>query len=167
MKYFKHLLISITLIFSVQLLVAQAEKGAIRVGGGLAFGTEIESLGIQARGDYALTNNILLAPDLIYYFGSSGFDWFDINFNGNYLFEVSNPDIVPYVLAGLNFAIISVDYDIPILGELSDSSTEVGLNIGGGCDFLVGTLIVFGELRYNISNADQLMIAGGVKFPIN
>ena len=82
MNYIKNLLVSIILIFSVQLAVAQADKGAIRVGGGLAYGTGVESLGINARGDFAITNNILLAPGLVYFFGSSSYDWFDINLNG-------------------------------------------------------------------------------------
>lgn len=152
-------------------LQAQSEKGAMRVGGSLAFGTEIESLGIGARFDYAITDQILLAPDLLYFFGKSesGFDlnWFDINLNGNYLFNISNPDIIPYGLAGFNIAIVSVDYDAGSFFEGSSSSTDIGFNLGGGADFVVGNLFVFGELRYVLSSADQLVIAGGVKFPIN
>ncbi len=153
-----------------QNLLAQTEKGAMRAGGGLAFGTEIESLGIQGRFDYAITEQILLAPDLTYFFGKSegsiDLNWFDINLNGNYLFDTGNPDIIPYALAGLNFAIVSASYDG--FGDFGDSSsTEIGLNLGGGADFIVGTIIIFGELRYAISSADQLVIAGGVKFPLN
>jgi outer membrane protein X len=153
-------------------LNAQASEGAMRVGGQLGYGTEIESLGIGARFDYAITEQILLAPDLMYFFGKSegslDYNWFDINLNGNYLFDIGSPDIVPYALAGLNFAIVSVDYDTggsPIDGD--SSSTEVGFNLGGGADFLVGALTVFGELRFVLGDADQLVIAGGVKFPIN
>ncbi len=153
-------------------LKAQASEGAMRVGGQLGFGTSIESLGIGARFDYAVTDQILLAPDLMYFFGKSesgiDFDWFDINLNGNYLFDIGNPNIIPYALAGLNFAILSSDYDgsgSPI--DVSSSSTEVGLNLGGGADFPLGTLTAFGELRFVLGDADQLVIAGGVKFPIN
>ena len=153
-------------------LQAQTSQGAMRVGAQLGYGTEIESLGIGGRFDYALTDQILLAPDLMYFFGKSegsvDFSWFDINLNGNYLFDIGNADIVPYALAGLNFAIVSVDYDTggsPIDGD--SSSTEIGFNLGGGADFAVGTLTVFGELRFVLGDADQLVLAGGVKFPIN
>ena len=152
-------------------LYAQAEKGAMRAGGGLVYGTEIENLGIQGRFDYAITDQILLAPDLIYFFpkseGSVDFKWFDINLNGNYLFDIGNPDVVPYALAGINIAILSVDLDDFGFGDFGADGTEIGLNLGGGCDFVVGSVIVYGELRYAISSADQLVIGGGVKFPLN
>ena len=165
MKKLYLLLVTCSLLFEVQIIQAQASKGDIRVGGHLGFGTEIESLGIAARGDYAVTNNILIGPDFIYFFGNNNLNWFDLNFNGNYLFEINNPDITPYALAGLNLAIIS--YDSEYLGIGNSSATEIGLNLGGGADFVVSTFIVFGELRFVLSSADQLVIAGGVKFPLH
>jgi hypothetical protein len=107
----------------------------------------------------------------MYYFGSSegsvDLNWFDINLNGNYLFDTGNSDIVPYVLAGVNFAIISVSVEgFGGFGGFG-SGTNIGLNMGGGVDFVVNTFFVFGELRYVLSSADQLVIAGGVKFPLN
>ena len=161
------LLVTCGLFIGAQNVQAQASEGTFRVGAHLGFGTDISSLGIGARGDYAVTDKILIAPDFMYYFGDSNISWFDINFNGNYLFEVSNPDITPYVLAGLNIAIISVDYDVPVFGEFSNSFTEVGFNLGGGADFLVGTIIVFGELRVGLSSSTQFVFIGGVKFPLN
>jgi outer membrane protein X len=162
---------AISLLFVVHNTQAQATKGDMRLGGQLGYGTEIESLGIGARFDYAITDQILLAPDLMYFFGKSegsvDFSWFDINLNGNYLFDTGNPDITPYVLAGLNIAILSVSVDgFSGFGGFG-SGTQIGFNIGGGADFVVGTITVFGELRYVLSSADQLVIAGGVKFPLN
>jgi len=167
MKTIYLVLITCSLFFGAQNVQAQASEGAFRLGGHLGFGTDISSLGIGVRGDYAVTDKILIAPDFMYFFGDSNFSWFDINFNGNYLFEVSNPDITPYALAGLNIAIITVDFDVPVFGESSSSFTGVGFNLGGGADFLVGTLIVFGELRVGLSSSTQLVFIGGVKFPLN
>lgn len=145
-------------------------QGEVRVGGGLVYGTEIESLGINFRGDYALTEEILLAPDLVYFFPNDefgiDFKWFDINLNGNYLFTVSNEGITPYALAGLNIAILSVDLNNVPGFRGGGNSTEIGLNVGGGADFHLGGFDAFGELRYAIGN-DQLVIGGGLKFPIN
>ena len=159
------------LFLGTQNVQAQSEKGAMRVGGQLGYGTGIESLGIGARFDYAVTDVILLAPDLMYFFGKSegpvDLSWFDINLNGNYLFDTGNPDIIPYALAGINIAIFNTSVDDFGFGSFGASGTKVGLNLGGGADFIVGTVIVFGELRYAISNLDQLVIQGGVKFPIN
>ncbi len=171
MRRINLLLTSFSLLFVVHNTQAQATKGDIRLGGQLGYGTEIESLGIGARFDYAITDQILLAPDLMYFFGKSeggvDFNWFDINLNGNYLFEVSNPDIIPYVLAGINIAIFSVDFGVNNFFTGRGSSTNIGLNLGGGVDFVVSTFFVFGELRYVLSSNDQLVIAGGVKFPLN
>ncbi|GJM28343.1 MAG: hypothetical protein DHS20C17_09780 [Cyclobacteriaceae bacterium] len=143
----------------------------MRIGAQLGYGSGIESLGIGARFDYAITDAILLAPDLMYFFGKSegsvDLSWFDINLNGNYLFETNNPDIIPYVLAGINIGIFNTSIDDFGFGSYGASGTKIGLNLGGGADFLVGTLVVFGEMRYAISSLDQFVIQGGVKFPLN
>ncbi len=164
-------MVVVSLFIGIQSVQAQGGQGQVRLGGGLVFGTEIESLGLQFRGDYAITDNILIAPDFVYFFPDSDFgidfNWFDININGNYLFEVSNPDVIPYALAGFNIAIVSFDLNnIMIPGLTDDTETEVGFNLGGGADFLVGVVVIFGEIRYAIGN-DQLVIGGGAKIPLN
>lgn len=164
-------MVACALFFGAQNIQAQTQQGQWRLGGGLVFGTEIESLGLQFRGDYAITDQFLIAPDIVYFFPDSDFgidfNWFDINLNANYLFEVSNPDVVPYALAGVNIAIVSFDLnEIMIPGLTDDTETEVGFNIGGGVDFLVGFVTVFGEMRYALGN-DQLVIGGGAKIPLN
>lgn len=168
--YLSTLIISLGLFLSTPELHAQTDKGNMRLGGQLAFGTEIESLGIGANFDYAITDAILLAPSLVYFFGKSegevSWSLFEVNLNGNYLFDTGNSNIIPYALAGLNLSFWSVDYEGFGFGSLGNS-TNVGLNIGGGADFVVSTFFVFGELRYVISSSDQLVIAGGVKFPLN
>ena len=87
-----------SLLFGLENAQAQAVDGAFRVGGHMGYGTSIESFGIGARGDYAVSPSILIAPDFMYFFGKNDFvdvNWFDINFNGNYLIEINNPDLVP------------------------------------------------------------------------
>lgn len=159
-----------TLFFGIQNIQAQGQQGQLRIGPGLMYGSEIESIGIQLRGDYAITDHILFAPDFIYFFPDTDFgidfNWFEINLNANYLFEVSNPDVIPYALAGFNIAIISFDLNNVIIpGVRDDTNTELGFNLGGGANFLVGSLTIIGEIRYAIGN-DQLVIGGAVVFPI-
>ena len=162
----------IGLFLNANTIQAQSVDGAVRIGAQFAYGTDIESFGFGVRGDYAVTPYILLAPDFMYYFGRSefGFDtnWFDINLNGNYLIEINNPDLIPYALAGLNVAITSLKCD-ERLGQFCTevNSTKLGLNIGGGMDYYVGMLVLFGELRVVIGDASQVVIATGVKFPLN
>jgi outer membrane protein X len=160
-----------SLFFDLEHAQAQSIDGAIRVGGHMGYGTSIETFGIGLRGDYAVTTSILIAPDFMYFFGKNDFvdvNWFDINLNGHYLIEINNPDLVPYALGGLNIAITSLDCNnLPgsICEESSD--TDIGLNIGGGMDYSVGRMTMFGELRLVVGQADQLVFIAGVKFPLN
>jgi hypothetical protein len=44
----------------------------------------------------------------------------------------------------------------------------MGFNLGGGVDFLLaGSLALFGELRVVLSGENQMVLAVGVKLPVN
>ena len=153
-------------------LQAQFEQGTLRLGGQVGIGTDIESFGIGIRGDYALTPKFLLALDFMYFFGDEDYgieaDWSDLNFNANYLIEIMNPNLVPYILGGLNIARTSVSCEgalSPVCDDFSD--TDMGFNVGGGLDIMLGSIALFGELRVTMSDADQVVIAGGIKLPLN
>ncbi|EAR17097.1 hypothetical protein [Robiginitalea biformata] len=61
-----------------------------RIGGFLAYGTEVESLGIGANAEFPIATNLVISPSLIYYFPreEEGIDinWFEANGNVNYYF---------------------------------------------------------------------------------
>lgn len=153
-------------------LLAQLDGGTFRLGGQVGLGTEIESFGLGVRGDYALTPKFLLATDFMYFFGDEDFgiehNWFDVNFNANYLIELRNKNLYPYLLGGLNLARTAVKCE-GVLSALCDefSETDTGFNLGGGLDIMVGSLALFGELRVTLGNADQVVLAGGIKLPLN
>lgn len=143
------------------------------IGGGIAYGTQIESAGIGINGEYFVTDQISIAPSLIYFFprtfiGDLKFKQTDLNINANYYFETGSEFNI-YALGGLNFAVVSVPFFNPFNGERSNnSSTEVGLNIGGGLNYKINDqLLPFVELKYNISDFDQLILMGGVRFLLN
>lgn len=160
-------------MFSSNLAWAQYDHGTFRIGGQFGFGSDIESFGMGVRVDYALTSKFLLAPDFMYYFGDDDFgievNWYDINLNANYMIELNNPNIVPYVLGGFNIAKTSVSCEGALGSVCEDfSDVETGFNLGGGVDFiLTGSLALFGELRAVIGGADQLVLGVGIKLPIN
>ena len=166
------LLLSVIAITAQTPVWAQLDQGTFRLGGQAGIGTDIESFGIGLRGDYALMPKLLIAADFMYFFGDDDFgievDWFDINFNGNYLIELNNPNLVPYVLGGVNIARTSVSCDGALAPLCDDfSETNLGLNLGGGTDFMLGSIALFGELRVTLGDASQVVIAGGVKLPLN
>ena len=146
------------------------------IGGGIAFGTDIESVGLHAGGQFFVNERLAIAPSILYYFPREivegfNFKWFEINGNVNYYF-ITDEKVNVYGLTGLNVSIVSV----PVFtfsnifggGDVDNSSTtEIGLNIGVGADFDIGSNITpFGQLRYNISSFNQLAIEAGVRFPL-
>lgn len=161
------------------LATTQNVKGQAAFGGGLAYGTEIESPGINLNGTYLVTENIALAPSVIYYFPKSYYrdfklKWLEVGLNGHYYFNTTGI-VKPYALAGLNFSFITVPtYDFSSFfggsGEVENkTTTKIGLNLGGGAEFEINSPIKpFGQLSYSIiGDFDQLVIIAGVRFPLN
>lgn len=140
------------------LFFAQRATAQFSAGAGLAYGAELEDLGIQVKGLYQINDDWRGAADLIFYFdGEEDINVTEINLNGNYLFG-DLESVAPYALAGLNIFRVGTSFD-----GASFSVSEVGLNVGGGVNFPISeTLIGSAELKYVIGDADQLVIGAGV-----
>lgn len=167
----------VIILFASQVIFAGEESNAqTTIGGGLAYGTDIESIGIHANGQFFINDNLAISPSILYYFPKEiveGFNykWFEINGNVNYYF-IKEESVNVYGLSGLNVSIVSV----PVLnfssifggGDVNNSSaTKIGLNLGAGADFDIGSNITpFGQLRYNISSFSQLAIEAGIRFSL-
>lgn len=144
-----------------------AQEGTITVGPGLVYGSEIENLGINVDGYYTINEQFRAGIGLIYFFPDSqnGFDfnWFDFNINGQYVFY-SEDNLNAYGLAGINIAFLKVE-----AGGNSNSESEAGLNLGAGVEFVQDFGNIFGEVRLAGlgGDADQFVLGGGVRIPIN
>lgn len=88
-----------------------------------------------------------------------GLDYFEVNANLTYDFPVEGGSVMPFGLAGLNIARVSLD---TVVGEASN--TEVGLNVGGGIRFDAGTLRPTVGIRLEIEGGDGFVIFGTVPF---
>ncbi|MBQ4913927.1 outer membrane beta-barrel protein [Maribacter sp. MMG018] len=169
MKTTKIILCMTLLLLGVQYSKAQDE---MRIGGMLAYGTEVENIGIGVTAAFPIMDKMTIAPSFIFYLPKDEFgvkiNWFELNANANYYFlDEGNLDV--YGLGGLNFSSVSVKYDnASIYGSgLSASDGRVGLNLGGGANFDIGTsFLLFSELKYVIIDQGQLVIAAGVKFSL-
>ena len=158
--------------FLVSSLTASAQSETT-IGGLLAYGTEIENLGIGANAEFPIADKMTISPSLIYYLPKEDFgvkvNWFEVNGNLNYYF-VDHDNIGVYGLAGLNYSSVKVSYDGDDFGFMDDftgSDGRFGLNLGGGANFDIGGSITpFAELKYVIIDGGQLVIAGGVRFKI-
>jgi len=164
----KHLFV-ILFFMTICLVLSHAQ---IELGGGLAFGTEIENLGIQARGRISLDENFKIVPNLTYFFTDDNelFDtnYFSIDGDVHYVFDLESVELYP--LAGINIGIVRVEYDGPGSSNIDsdDSDTELGLNIGGGALYQINDQLTgFGELKFVISDFDQAVITAGVLVSLN
>jgi hypothetical protein len=133
-----------------------------KLGGGLVYGTEVESIGIEVGAVAGLTGDFRGAADFKYFFpdSPSGVDntlW-ELNANVHYaLFSQANAKV--YGLAGLNYISQEVSG-----GGITVSDSEAGLNLGGGAEFGLGFASLYAELKYAISDWDQLDLSAGLRF---
>lgn len=136
------------------------------VGAGLAYGTEVEAIGIQANGVYGFTDEIRGAADLTFFFpeqpDNGDYSFWSLNANVHYLFMAEGTTNV-YGLGGLNYTTVESSVSSQF-GSFSASASEVGLNLGGGAEFGVGFGNLFVEAKYIISDIDQLVLGAGVRF---
>lgn len=150
---------------------AQDTPGNISLKVGLGYGSEIQSLGIQAGGLYTIDSQFRVGADAIYYLpgeDSNGveFSWLEFNTNGHY-FVLNQENTIVYALAGLNFSKFYSDEDnIHLPGGDNLNKLYVGLNIGGGAEFSLDVINIYIEGKYALSSANQLALTGGIRIPL-
>lgn len=153
----------------------QSQNIETSIGGLLAYGSEIENLGIGVNAEFGIADNLSISPSFIYYlpksYGVVKTNWMEFNANANYYF-LNDDKFGVYGLGGLNYSNVSVKYESEIFEGLgikgSSSDGRFGLNLGGGAIMKLSNdnIIPFAELKYVIIDGGQLVIAAGVKFKI-
>ncbi|MEM6396686.1 MAG: hypothetical protein AAF741_10090 [Bacteroidota bacterium] len=144
--------------------MANTANAQLMLGGGVAYGIDIEELALQVRGVYSFNETWRGQADFTYYLdGIEDISFSEINLNGNYIFS-DNGTTLFYALAGLNFGIVSGE---DIFGN-SRSNTDTGLNIGAGGNFAIGDggTMLFGEAKFSLGGTEQLLLAAGVLFSL-
>lgn len=136
------------------------------VGGGLAYGTDIEKPAIQLAAIFDIDAPVTIAPDFKYYLTDEFITFWEINGNVHYnLTDDKNTNF--FLLGGLNYAVQSVNIDLgPFGGSTSASASEIGLNIGGGANFNLGGFSLVPEVKYVLSSYDQIVISVSAMFSI-
>src|SRR5690606_24842047 len=85
-----------------------------RIGALLAYGTEIESIGVGTSAEFPSLENITISSSVIYYLPKeeSGLNmsWIEVNANANY-YVVTQHNLGVYAIGGLNYSHINVEYD--------------------------------------------------------
>ena len=159
----KKLLLSFALVAFFGLAATAQEQGLIRATGGLAYGTEVEELGINIGGEYLITDVISGGANFTYFFTPENITWTEFNIDGKYYFLTDGPYV--YGLAGIGIVSYKVDVDFGPFGSSSVSDSATGLNIGAGAIFpLSDNFGIQTQLKYNTAYDGQLVIQGGVAF---
>lgn len=159
------------LLFTFIAISTQAQEDT-RLGAFLAYGTEIENLGVGVNAEFPIAEKITLSPSFIYYLPKEEFgvdlNWWEINANVNY-YLLNESNLSLYAIGGLNYSNVSVSISdsIPGIGDISSSDGRFGLNLGGGANFNIGSNITpFAELKYVIIDGGQLVLGAGVRIQI-
>jgi hypothetical protein len=152
------------LAFAAMLGVPASASAQVQAGPILGYHTDVEAVGVGAFLGIPLASieGVQLVPNFLWFFPDN-YDYFEINGDVVYNFLVSaDSPVQPFAFAGLNIARTSVD-----LGQFgSASSTDVGLNIGGGVNFVAGSLNPFAGAKFEIQDATGFVIFGGLGFTL-
>ncbi len=149
--------------------ITEPVEGESSIGGGLVYGSEIEKLGLQLMYYYFMTATIALGGDITFFFPEKT-EFFDssitqtlitLNVMAHYVLYTS-VIMRAYALAGLNYALFRFKSEGTGF-DMSDSSSEIGLNLGGGIEYALATGFLFLELKYILSEFDQLVLAVGYR----
>ncbi len=169
----RKLFFTLLLLFWGSITYTQAQ---VALGGGLVYGSEVESLGIDLRATFDLDENWRIAPYFDYYFVDDDDNFFrdrtdihvwTINVDANYVFDINNDLLGLYALAGLNLTTVKVDFNDGPLDDDDRSETDLGINLGMGLDFNLNKLTPFVELKYSFAdNVDQTVLSFGLKFDL-
>ena len=151
-------------------LAAAPAQSQIYLGPEVAWNDDAD-LGIGAGVEFDLPSlypGIAFHGDFIYFF-PDGFDYFEFNTNLTYDFPLEDAPVVPFALAGLNIGRVSVDTgDSGIDPEfgVSVSDTEVGLNLGGGVKFNVGSFNPRVAARFVLGGTETFTIFALLPFRV-
>jgi hypothetical protein len=133
---------------------AQLQAGPI-----LAYHTDLEAVGVGAFLGIPIPSveGLSIVPDFTWFFPDGG-DYFEINGDAVYTFTVAaDSPVEPFALAGINIMRFSFG---------SFSNTDVGLNLGGGVNFVAGSLSPFAGAKFEIQDGTGFVIFGGLGFAV-
>lgn len=162
-------LLTTTLLFAGFFIgSAQTET---RLGAMIAYGTEVENVGIGVNAEFPIMEKLTVSPNFIYYLPKDEYganlNWWELNGNLHYYFT-STENMGFYGIGGINYSHVSFDFENNSgFGDSSINSSDgrIGLNLGAGANFNIDSGITpFAEAKYVIIDGAQLVLAAGIKF---
>ncbi len=151
-------------------------RAQISVGGGLWYGSDINSIGISANGKYVFDEQWSAAPAFTYFLEKDYVNWSALDLDVNYNFtEIENVGSL-YGIAGLAVTFWKVDYDGDTydMGEygaydfsFEASGSDIGFNLGIGLNVAASDKFAIApEVKYTISDGGYFRIGAKILFGI-
>ena len=154
-------------------LVVAHSHAQISVGGGLWYGSDINSVGISANGKYVFSEKWSAAPSFTYFLEKDYVKWSSLDLDANYNFtEIENLGTL-YGIGGIGLTFWKVDFgDTFDMGEfgsfgidLKSSGSDVGINLGVGLNIMANEKFAIApELKYTISDGGYFRIGAKILF---
>ncbi len=110
---------------------AQVHQGETAAGVNLVYGSEIESMGVGARFQYGILDQLRAEVGFNYFFEHNHMSWWDVNLNAHWLLGVWQDKLYLYPLAGVNYTMVNFKKELDPKGE----ENHVGLNLGAGIEY--------------------------------
>lgn len=153
------------IVFALMGISASAQKGDIAAGLNLSYGTEINFMGIGAKGQYGITDAIRTEASFDYFLKKDGLSMWDVNLNVHYLFPLTEK-LKVYPLAGFTFTNWTMTWGEEEYYWDDFSESYFGLNLGAGLQYdLTDKLALNVEAKYQLVNLfDQLVLGVGVSY---
>lgn len=126
------------------------QSNAQKVGAGIAYGNKLNMVGGQIGATYRFHRYFRVAGNVSVFLpkdfenSNNSWNWWSINMDGNFVF-VETGRFRSYVLAGLNYATIQVNY--AQTGARSVDS-DLGLNAGAGLEYSLEFGDLYGEVKH-------------------
>ena len=171
------------LLFAVVSFFSITEsKAQMSAGGGVVYGTSINTVGFSVNGKYEFTDKWSADPAFTYFLKKDGVTWMALDLDANYILtEIDNVGKL-YGIGGLNVTFYKINYEFDLteytlnhtksasvydpgttVYSTSASGSNIGLNLGIGLKVPVGNgMAVSPEIRYTIADGGYLRI--GAKF---
>ncbi len=158
----KILTIICALMLGIGIGQAQVGQGETAAGVNLVYGSEIESLGVGARFQYGILDQLRAEVGFNYFFEHNHMSWWDVNINAHYLLGLWNNQLYIYPLAGVNYTMVDFKGEANDLGE----ENHIGLNLGAGVEYeITDHFGVNLEYRHTIiRKVDQGVIGLGLNY---
>jgi len=128
------LVCALTLALAAQ---AQVQQGETAVGANLVYGSEIESLGLGARFQYGILDQLRAEVGFNGYFEHNHTTWWEVNLNAHYLLNLYQQRLYFYPIGGLNYTMANHKESYERGGKWYEKGEEnhIGLNVGCGFEY--------------------------------